>query len=256
VAQGDGIDRTRAESFGGAAALYDSARPSYPPALIDALLAGAPRRVLDVGCGTGIAAALLAGRGVSVLGVEVDARMAAVARAKGLEVEVAAFERWEPAGRAFDLLTAAQAWHWVDPVAGPERAAAALRPGGRICVFWNLGDPPVHVRERLAPVYRRLAPELENYSVALGHGEDTVLAAAAALDAAGPFDPSAIRRFPWAAPYTSASWSDLLATHSDHRLMEPSALAALLAAVRDAIDEVGGSFEMPYETLLVEAVRR
>ena len=69
-------ERHRAESFGGVAELYDRARPSYPPALIEELLSDGPRQVLDVGCGTGIAGALLAMRGCEVLGVEVDERMA------------------------------------------------------------------------------------------------------------------------------------------------------------------------------------
>ncbi len=55
-------DRSRAESFGSVADLYDRARPSYPPALIDALLADGGRTVLDVGCGTGIAPAAGSGR--------------------------------------------------------------------------------------------------------------------------------------------------------------------------------------------------
>ena len=78
-------DRSRAESFGDIAEAYDRARPSYPPALFDDLLADGARTVLDVGCGTGIVAALLAARGCDVLGVEVDERMAQVARAKGIE---------------------------------------------------------------------------------------------------------------------------------------------------------------------------
>ena len=71
-------DRSRAESFGSVAVLYDRARPSYPPALIDALTAGGAPTVLDVGCGTGIAAALLVARGCEVTGVEVDPRMAEI----------------------------------------------------------------------------------------------------------------------------------------------------------------------------------
>ena len=49
-------DRQRAESFGNDALRYDRARPTYPTALVDDLLAGRPGdqlRVLDVGCGTG-----------------------------------------------------------------------------------------------------------------------------------------------------------------------------------------------------------
>ena len=62
--------------------------------MLDDLLADRPERVLDVGCGTGIVSALLAHRGADVLGIEPDPRMAAVARAKGLAVEVARFEEW------------------------------------------------------------------------------------------------------------------------------------------------------------------
>ena len=56
-------DRSRAESFGSVAEQYDRYRPSYPAALIDDLVAPRPADVLDVGCGTGKAAVLLAARG-------------------------------------------------------------------------------------------------------------------------------------------------------------------------------------------------
>jgi SAM-dependent methyltransferase len=180
-------DRDRAESFGAVAELYDRARPSYPPALVDALVEDRPERVLDVGCGTGIAARLLAERGCGVLGVEVDPRMGALARARGLEVEVAAFERWDPGGRRFDLVSSAQAWHWVEPAAGVAKAAAVLRAGGRIGVFWNMGDPPRRVSELLGPLYARLEPELENYSVLLGKRIGPERAAAAGIAASGLF---------------------------------------------------------------------
>jgi len=59
--------------------------------------------VLDVGCGTGIAARQFQAAGCAVLGVDPDERMAAYARERGLEVEVSTFETWEPAGRTFDV---------------------------------------------------------------------------------------------------------------------------------------------------------
>ncbi|WP_433425260.1 class I SAM-dependent DNA methyltransferase [Microtetraspora malaysiensis] len=101
--------RRMAESFGADAQRYDQVRPGYPDALVARIVAGSPGPdVLDVGCGTGIAARQFQSAGCAVLGVEPDARMADFARARGLQVEVAAFEAWQPAGRTFDAVIAAQ----------------------------------------------------------------------------------------------------------------------------------------------------
>ncbi len=101
-----------AESFGAQAERYDRVRPAYPDDLVARIVAGSPGpEVLDVGWGTGIAARQFQAAGRTVLGVEPDARMAEFARARGLPVEVATFESWEPAGRVFDAVVAAQAWH-------------------------------------------------------------------------------------------------------------------------------------------------
>ena len=129
-----GLHKARliAESFGTDAEGYDRARPGYPAALVARIVAASPGSgVLDVGCGTGIAARQFQAAGCTVLGVEPDARMARFARFRGLPVEVATFEAWDPEGRRFDAVIAAQSWHWVDPVDGAAKAARVLRPGGR-----------------------------------------------------------------------------------------------------------------------------
>lgn len=253
-------DRSRAEAFGAVADLYDRVRPSYPRELIDALL-GDPHDaraldVLDVGCGTGIVAGVLAARGCNLLGVEVDGRMAELARAKGLMVEEAPFERWQDAGRRFDLLVCGQAWHWIDPRAGSAKAARVLRPGGQIGLFWNLGDPSPAARERLMPVYSQLEPELESYSMVLGHQAGRDRDAVTGLEESGHFAEIRVRDFPWQRTYTTAEWQAFLRTHSDHAVLPPPRLERLLDAVGEAIDELGGSFEVEYEAVLVSGRRR
>src|ERR1700748_2323319 len=95
-------ERQIAESFGVDASRYDRTRPPYPAALIDRIVADGPGPdVVDVGCGTGIVARQLQAAGCRVLGVEPDARMAEFARHSGVDVEIATFETWEPAGRRF-----------------------------------------------------------------------------------------------------------------------------------------------------------
>ncbi len=251
-------DRRRAESFGADAAQYDRARPGYPAALVDDCLAGLPAgppvSVLDVGCGTGIAARLFRERGAAVLGVEIDERMAEVARASGLTVEVGAFETWDRRGRSFDLLTSAQAWHWIDPFEGAVKAAETLAPGGRIGLLWNVGVLPADTSAAFEEVYDRLAPGLDDYSVLLGaFGGQRFEAAQKGLMETGRFFPPELRTYQWEVKYTRAEWLDLLPTHSDHRALPDERLQQLLSSIGDVIDGMGGSFEMGYQAVLITA---
>ena len=249
-----------AESFGSDPERYDRTRPHYPDALVDRIVAASPGpAVLDVGCGTGIAARQFQAAGCQVLGGEVDARMADLARRHGLEVEVAAFEAWDPAGRAFDAVVAGQTWHWVDPVAGPAKAAGALRPGGRLAVFWNVFQPPPDVGEGFSAVYRQVMPDLpfnpwatpasDGYSVLRAKAADGIWQAGACGDPEQ-------WRFDWERAYTRDEWLDQVPTHGGHSQLPPAQLEELLAGIGAAIDAVGGSFTMGYAAVVVTAAKR
>ncbi|MEV5659502.1 class I SAM-dependent methyltransferase [Streptomyces sp. NPDC052291] len=252
--------RRTAESFGADARRYDEARPSYPAGLVARIVAGSPGTdVLDVGCGTGIAARQFQEAGCTVLGVEPDARMAGLARTRGLPVEVASFEGWDAAGRTFDAVTAAQSWHWVDPAVGAAKAARVLRPGGLLAVFGHVFEPPAEVAEAFAAAFRRVAPDspfsgqparrpLEAYRAGYAKTADQVRAT-------GRFHEPEQWRFDWERPYTRDEWLNLLPTTGGLTRLAPGPLAAVLSAVGDAVDALGGGFTMRYTTLATSAVR-
>ncbi|MET9834677.1 methyltransferase domain-containing protein [Streptomyces sp. NPDC006385] len=146
----------RARSFNAAAAQYAANRPSYPPALFDAIedLAGRPltgARVIDVGAGTGIATALLHGRGAHVLAVEPGDGMAAQFRRTHPDIPIVRGNgnALPVATASADFVTYAQAWHWTDPAHSAPEALRVLRPGGALALWWNTTplDIPWHAAQ-------------------------------------------------------------------------------------------------------------
>jgi SAM-dependent methyltransferase len=251
--------REVAESFGTDAERYHRTRPSYPSALVERIVAESPGPdVLDVGCGTGIVARLFKAAGCRVLGVDPDARMAEHARERGLEVEVAKIEDWDPAGRQFDVVVAGQAWHWVDPVGGAAKAAQALRPGGRLAVFWNAFQFPAEMAEAFAAAYRRAIPDLPMSRSGMPGPEIYATMCAKAADGmreAGGFGEAQQWRFDWDRPYTRDEWLDQVPTFGGHSRLPPDTLQQVLDGMGAAIDAAGGRFTMHYATMAATAAR-
>ncbi|MDQ1017301.1 class I SAM-dependent methyltransferase [Streptomyces afghaniensis] len=134
----------RAHSFNTAAAQYAANRPSYPPALFDAIEALADQplpgsRVADIGAGTGIATALLHARGAHVIAVEPGDGMAAQFRSTLPDVPIVrgTGDDLPLADASVDFLTYAQAWHWTDQARSVPEALRVLRPGGALALWWN-----------------------------------------------------------------------------------------------------------------------
>lgn len=97
----------------------------------------AARRVLSIGCGSGVTEAELVKRGLEVVGIELDPKAAQRARSRGLTVfggdatQIAS----ELAGRTFDCLIYADVLeHMADPVAVLRSHVALLEQGGTVII--------------------------------------------------------------------------------------------------------------------------
>ena len=142
------IDENAARSFGPAADLYDSVRPTYPAAALqwltgDAPKDDAPKDVVDIGAGTGLLTRGLIALGHNVTAVEPDPQMLAklTAASPGL---TAAHEGSAEAiplpDSSADVMTAGQAFHWFDRAKALPELHRVLRPGGVLAPIWNVRD--------------------------------------------------------------------------------------------------------------------
>jgi SAM-dependent methyltransferase len=257
------LAQERSRLFGEQAEAYDRFRPTYPDAVIDELLGPAPvgLDVLDVGCGTGIASRQMAQRGAKVLGVELAPRMAEIARGHRVEVEIAAFEGWDAAGRTFDRVTSAQAWHWLDLPIATAKAASVLRPGGRLGLIWNVGSQPDDLADALEEAYANVVPH-DSHRVFRGYAANrssdvrtSLSSEIDAVSAVSDFGTPTEKWFPWTRAYRRDEWLDQLVSRSDHAALEPAVRNRLFEAIGAAIDDRGGSFVMNFETVLIAATR-
>ena len=260
----DRVTREQRLVFGEDAELYDRARPSYPAAVIDEVVeraGGAGARAADAGAGTGKAAVLLAKRGMTGVAIEPHPAMAEVARRNlagfpGWRVNVSGFEDWRPAegddDAPLNLVTSAQAWHWLTPGRRLEHARELLRPGGWLALWWNRPDPneAPAIRTALDQLYARRVPAIRGHATGAGNRPE--------LNPIphGWFDPPIERAVRWTRRYTTALWLDLLRTQSDHRMLAPEKRDALLGEVAQLLDRAGGVYDHAYVCHLWLARRR
>ena len=166
------FNRELKTTFGNVSGLYDQSRPSYPQKIIIDILAflGLSKgTVLDVGCGSGQASTLFAEKGFSVLGLDVSKDLIALARTKDSTIDFrdVSFEEISLSNASFDLVISAQAWHWINPEIGLNKAHQVLKSNGSLALFsyWQDGGKKCVLFDKLTEVLLPYAGNVEKVNV-------------------------------------------------------------------------------------------
>jgi SAM-dependent methyltransferase len=239
-------------SFETVADEYDTARPSYPAGVYDALGSLDGLRVLDVGAGTGIATRELAARGARVTAVDPGCALLARARGHmpGLPVVVADGARLPVPAGALDLVCFAQSWHWLDEATRVDEVHRVLRPAGRWAGWWS------HARADDEPWFDRYWSAIERACPGTHRGQrDTDWGAT--VDVAGRFAVGERVTVPWLRTITVERWLTDQRSHSYVVALPPDRRVALVDELRAVLDErfPGGTMAVRYETWLWIAER-
>lgn len=146
--------------FTGTVGFYRQYRPGIPTEVAEVLdratAVGRPRRLLDVGTGTGLVVEALLNRFDDIIAIDNDVDMLAAAESAlrptlptGTTlslVECTAEEFTPPAGWRANLVTICRAFHWLDQAAVLSVLDAQVAPGGAVAIFgdnsfWAAGSP-------------------------------------------------------------------------------------------------------------------
>lgn len=218
-----------AGSFGTVSEEYDAARPTYPAEAVLWLTGQGPLDVLDLGAGTGKLTGQLVAAGHTVTAVDPSEGMLEQLRARLPSVTIAQgpAEQVPLPDSAFDVVTAAQAWHWFDQPAATAECARLLRPGGRLALVWNQRDESSGwVAAAWRPINRGGAVGMS----LLPDGWQEAIAEAA------PFGPVERAIFRHEQQLSREGVLRLAASRSSLAVMEPPERDAVLAEVREALD--------------------
>jgi SAM-dependent methyltransferase len=239
-----------------AAEAYNQVRPHYPEALVQQVAAIAQlsthSKLLEVGCGPGIATMDFAPLGCSMLCLEPNPDFCALAKQNcapysQIKIRNTAFEEWTVEPETFDAVLAASSFHWIPAQVGYPKAAQALRPEGSLILLWNKElQPRYDVYQQLLPVYAAYAPSLPCYEdwatqneILNGLGQFITHSGYFQIPVAGQFECNVT--------YNVNEYLMLLSTYSPYLQLDPSTQTALFDSLRQVIDqEFGGTLELSY----------
>lgn len=167
--------------WAGEATLYHQTRPSPPSVLLDILTqlihTSRPALVVDLGCGTGHSTVIWGERAEHVIGIEPSDDMRSQAM-RGLETYPYATRIAYQAGIAHktglltssvDIVTCAQAFHWMEPSTTLAEIARILRAGG-IFAAYDYSWPPT-ISWELEQVFQEVDERFEHLIQERGAGK-------------------------------------------------------------------------------------
>lgn len=200
--------------------------------------------MLELGAGTGKLTRQLARRDLEVTAVEPSPEMLEELHRQLPEAEavIGSAEKLPLPDDTFDLVVAAQAWHWFDVRRAAAEAARVLRPGGRLGLVWNSRDDRVDWVAELSEILDLGAAPMDPADPEIG----------------GPFGQAEYFALEWRVPMSQSGLIDLVASRSYVIVAPEPERRRILLRVRDLLDHHPAltgreRFELPYVTYCTRA---
>ncbi len=138
--------KKESEMFNKVAEYYDKYRPGYPQEMIDSLISVTGitegSDLLEIGCGSGKATEQLIEKGFNILGIDPGEDLVHIGNERfkneNVNFEKGRFEEYDFGQKKYDVIYAAQSFHWLPQPIGYQKCADVLKDNGYLALFWNM----------------------------------------------------------------------------------------------------------------------
>jgi len=247
------LDRKNRSVFGKMSGEYERFREDYPKQIFADVASfaniSAKSEVLEVGCGSGKATLPFARFGCHITGLDINPELISVASSKtshfkNVEYVNSSFEKAELATGSFDMIFAAQAWHWVDPNVGYAKVPKLLKENGVFVVFWKFQDRGSKLRGDLQNLYIKYSPNYPAYM----HDTSSIIRR---VSETRSFEEPLKREYNTSKEFTKAEFLGLVATYSWVAILGEATRQLLFDDISELIRDVKEPIVMPYTYVLL-----
>ena len=239
-----GADPDPALCFGSVVDAYERGRPGYPIDAVRWLTGDEPLSVLELGAGTGKLTRELVALGHDVHATDPDPAMLDILSRNYVVTRISqtTAEEIPVPDSTFDIVIAAQSYHWFDHEKALPEIARVLKRGGSLSLVWNTRD------ERI-PWVKRLGRVIGSQEQGAGPGDE--------LESSPYFGPLEHESFKHWQTIDRSSVQDLVLSRSNIATLSAKDREAKLREVLAFYDDFGrgmDGMQLPYVTECYRAV--
>ncbi|MCU0547793.1 MAG: class I SAM-dependent methyltransferase [Leptolyngbya sp. Prado105] len=226
---------------------YDRGRPGYPEDLIRKSIEAAhlapDAKILEVGCGSGTATLDFAKLGYEIDAVEPNPEFCRIAARNFAEFPKVtlfqqSFEEWQVKPAEYQIVLAANAWHWIASDIKYVKASETLKEGGALVLLWNMSlEPSIEVYQALNRVYQQYAPTIAPQYEGRDKQLEILRGLGRLIRDSGLFEPPMIESSCCERTYDTERYLDLLSSYSQYVSLDPRVREALFLGLRTTIEQ-------------------
>lgn len=257
--------KRESEMFDQAAAYYDQFRPGYPSEIIETIIEqtklSEDSKVIEIGSGSGKATEYFKDYGFSIRCIDPGEKLVERGNKNyqdypNIKFERGRFEELEIEEGAYDLIYAAQAFHWVPQPIGYQNCARMLKENGYIAPFWNMylmkdDNPADQELLKLSNQYGGFADFVNEEQC-----ENRIRSIINGIESSGLFDTPTVYKHLWKQEYTASDYYGFVLTGNRFIQLPEEQKEMARLEIQDYVRKYGGKIIRPYLCVLYLAHKK